>query len=265
MTAKGNLTISIPTMFVQERHNAIRKIVREHRRLSFAQLQEKVNVSPATLRRDLTDLEKNGEILRVHGGVLDPAYVRAEISFDERLLRRNAAKKAIATEASSLIPPGSSVFIDAGSTCLEAGKALLGRKDVRIITHSVALMAISLHGQAGFLCIGGELRRVSGALVGGASLKALSHIHADFAFIGASGVDAKGCSTTELSEAEIKRAILGCCKTKILLADVSKWQKPSTIHFADWRDLDTWVIDKKLPPRESKAIRSLGIELHAVS
>ncbi len=252
-------------MFAQERHNAIKKLVREHRRLNFAQLQEMIKVSPATLRRDLTDLEKTGEVLRVHGGVLDPAYVRSEISLDERLLRRNTAKKAIAAKTATLIPPGASVFVDAGSTCLEAGKALLGRKDIRIITHSVALIAASLHGQAEILCIGGELRRVSGALVGAASLGALSHIHADFALIGASGLDLKGCSTTEVSEAEMKQLILARCQTKILLADASKWSQPSTIQFAPWTDFHAWVTDFKIPSKETNSIRSSGIRIHLAS
>lgn len=250
-------------MFAQERHTAIKKIVREHRRLSFAELQGMIDVSPATLRRDLTDLEKSGEILRVHGGVLDPAYVRSEISFDDRVLRKHTAKKTIAAKAASLIPPGSSVFIDAGSTCLEAGKALLGRKDVRIITHSIALVGISMHGQAEFLCIGGELRRVSGALIGGAALGALSCIHADYALLGASGLDPQGCYTTEVTEAEMKRAILGRCRHKLLLVDGSKWNQPSTIHFANWDDIDGWVTEEKIPAREARPLREKGVEIHA--
>lgn len=249
-------------MFAQERHTAIKKIVREHRRLNFAQLQEMIKVSPATLRRDLADLEKSGEILRVHGGVLDPAYVRSEISFDERLLRHGTAKKAIAAKAASLIPPGSSVFVDAGSTCLEAGKALLCRRDVRIITHSVALTALSLNGEAEFLCIGGELRRVSGALVGGGALGALSVIRADFAFIGTSGMDLEGCSTTELSEAGMKKAILRRCRHTILLADSSKWNAPSTVRFAEWTEFQGWVTDKKPSPKEAKALHAFGLQIH---
>ncbi len=249
-------------MFAQERHNAIRKIVREHRRLNFAELQAMVQVSPATLRRDLTDLEKSGDILRVHGGVLDPGYVRSEISFDERVLRRSSAKRNIAARAASLIPPGSSVFIDAGSTCLEAGKALIGRKDIRLITHSVALIGLSLHGQAELLCIGGELRRLSGALVGGPALDVLSQIHADFALIGASGLDTEGCSTTELSESEMKRAILARSRKKFVLADYSKWLQPSTIVFAPWSTFDVWITDKKISPKEQRALQAQGIEIN---
>lgn len=249
-------------MFAQERHHEIKKIVREYRRLNFAKLQALIQVSPATLRRDLTELEKSGEIIRVHGGVMDPSYVRSEISFDERLLKYHTAKKAIAFKVNSLIPAGASVFVDAGSTCLEAGKILLGRKDIRIITHSVALIANSLHGQAELLSIGGALRRVSGALVGGQALGALSKIYADFALIGASGMTQEGCSTTELSEAEMKRAVLERAKRKILLADSSKWQEASTINFAKWTELDDWVTDQKLPATDEKALRTNNLELH---
>lgn len=249
-------------MFAQERQNAIKQIVREHRRLNFAELQELVKVSPATLRRDLTDLEKTGEIIRVHGGVLDPAYVRSEVSFDERLLRNNAAKKAIASAAAALVPPGSSVFIDAGSTCLETGRILLSRKDVRIISHSVALTAISLHGQADFLCLGGELRRVSGALVGGNALGALSRLRVDIAFLGASGMTPEGCSTTELSEAEMKHAILERSTRRILLADATKWPEASTVQFANWSEIHDLVTDKELPAKDAKALRQQNVALH---
>jgi len=248
-------------MFAQERHNAIKRLVREHRRLNVAQLQDLVHVSPATLRRDLTELEKSGDILRVHGGVLDPSYVRSEISFDERVLRRHAAKKSIAACVVPLIPPGSSIFVDAGSTCLEAGKVLLNRQDLRIITHSVALVAQSLHGQADLLCIGGDLRRLSGALVGGAALGALASLHADYALVGASGLDDSGCSTTELSEAEMKSAILARCTHRILLADASKWRQPSTVRFASWADFDLWVTDAKIAPADQKGLKAQGVEV----
>jgi DeoR/GlpR family transcriptional regulator of sugar metabolism len=207
-------------------------------------------------------MERAGEIIRVHGGVLDPGYVRSELSIDERLLRNSSAKKAIAAKAISLLPPGASVFVDAGSTCLEAGKALLGRKDIRIITHSVALIAAALHAQAEVLCIGGELRKVSGALVGGSALGALSNLQADFAFLGSTGLDDSGCSTTELSEAEMKKAILSRSKRKLLLADSAKWRHPSTIRFASWKDLDDWITDNGLPSKDAKSLRSSGITIH---
>ncbi len=251
------------TMFAQERLSAIRRIVRKQRRMTFAELQKQIEVSPATLRRDLSGLEKSGDVIRVHGGILDPAYVRSEVSFDERLVRNRAAKAAIAVAASKLVPAGATVLVDAGSTCLEAGKALLGRKDVRIITHSVALLEAGFRGEAGILCLGGELRKVSGALTGGPALGALGSVHADIAFIGASGLEPDwGCSTTDLSETEMKRAILARSARKILLADLSKWNRPSTIRFAPWKEFDDWIVDKMPAHADLKALRKSGVKIH---
>ena len=250
-------------MFAQERLNAIRKIIRKHRRMSFTELHRLVKVSPATLRRDLAELEQSGDIIRVHGGVLDSGYVRTEISFDERVVRNSTAKKAIATAAAMLVPSGAIVLVDAGSTCLELGKALLNRKDIRLITHSVSLLEAAFQGEAPVVCLGGELRKVSGALTGGAALNALALIHADFAFIGASGLDPEqGCATTELSEAEMKRALLTRASRKILLADQTKWQNPSMIRFAAWTDFHDWITDKIPAARETKSCREAGVKIH---
>lgn len=248
-------------MFAQERHRTIKKVIRENRRMSFADLEQVIGVSPATLRRDLSELEASGDIIRVHGGVLDPAYVRSETSFDERLLRNQAAKQAIAATAAALVPSGVSVFVDAGSTCLEAGKILCARTDVRIVTHSAALLAAALHGSADVVCLGGELRKVSGALTGGTALRALDLLWVDVALVAASGLSpTEGCSTTELSEAEMKQAILRRADRRILLADFTKWNRPSTVHFAPWTDFQDWVTDRRPLPAETK---KLTVSIHA--
>jgi DeoR/GlpR family transcriptional regulator of sugar metabolism len=231
-------------MFAQERHNSIRKIVREKQRLSFAELQNLFRVSPATLRRDLSELEHAGDLIRVHGGVLDPLYARAEISFDERQQRHNTEKKSIATKTNDLIPGGSSVFVDAGSTCLEAGKLLMRRADIRLITHSVALVAACSHAESSIICIGGELRKVSGALVGGPALNAFANLQFDFALIGATCLNSEGCWTTEFTETEIKKSIIARAKRRIVIADQSKWQAPGTVLFSKWDDINDWVIDR---------------------
>lgn len=231
--------------------------------MTFAELQEYVKVSPATLRRDLAHLESTGEIIRVHGGVLDPSYIRTEVSFDERSDLNRSEKKSIAAAAALLVPAGATVLVDAGTTCLEAGKALLGRKDVRLITHSVALVAAAAQGEASILCIGGELRKVSGALIGGPTLACFNQIHADIAFIGASGLDpAEGCSTTELFEAEIKKCMISRAGQRILLADFSKWKKPSTIHFGGWHDFTDWVTDQTPDQEELGQLTARGLKIH---
>jgi len=69
------------------------------------------------------------------------------------------------SKTNELIPADFSVFVDAESTCLEAIKILTHRADIRLITHSINLVAACSHAEASILCIGGELRKVSGPLL----------------------------------------------------------------------------------------------------
>ena len=201
----------------------------------------------------MSELERGGDLIRVHGGVLDPLYARTEISFDERQQRHNAEKKSIVRKANELIPGGSSVFVDAGSTCLEAGKLLMRRADIRLITHSVALVAACSHAEANIICIGGELRKVSGALVGGTAINAFANLQFDFALIGATGLNSEGCWTTEFTESEIKKNIIARAKRRIVLADQSKWHAPGTVLFSRWDDINDWVLDR-LPKDAMQAL-----------
>src|SRR5207344_3341969 len=97
-----------------------------------------------------------------------------------------------------------------------------------IFTNSSPLINIPFRRRARLVCLGGELREISRAMVGGFALEWLSKLHFDIAFIGGSGLSPEGVFTTELSEAEIKRQAMSRAKQKVLLADGSKWEAPSS-------------------------------------
>ena len=127
----------------------------------------------------------------------------------------------------------------------------------------MTLVEAARQGDAELLCVGGELRKVSGALTGGEALGILATVRADFAFIGASGLDAEeGCSNTQLFEAEMTKGILSRAKRKILLADSTKWERPSIVRFAEWSELDDWITDKPRTAKEVKRLKTFGLNLH---
>lgn len=90
----------------------------------------------------------------------------------------------------------------------------------------------------------------------------LSQVHADFCLIGASGLDHSACSTTNLNESEIKKTLLERCNTRILVADLSKWKKPSTIAFTDWSNIDAWITDGNISPKDRKALEKRDVTIH---
>jgi DeoR/GlpR family transcriptional regulator of sugar metabolism len=72
----------------------------------------------------------------------------------------------------------------------------------------------------------------------------------------------EGCSSTQLFEAEMTKAILSRAKRKILLADSTKWERPSIIRFAEWSEIDDWITDKPRTAKETRKLKSFGLNLH---
>jgi len=98
------------------------------KRVVVMNLAEEFNVTPMTIRRDLSVLEKQGVITTYYGGASLNEGAASEPSF--MLKNKNAIdeKMAIAYEASKLINEGDSVYIDCGTTCYNIGRFLKNKK-----------------------------------------------------------------------------------------------------------------------------------------
>lgn len=247
-------------MFAHERQATIIEMLRKRRRFDVRELASTLGISSATLRRDLSLLDRNNLVRRVHGGVLLPGDGAEEASLRQKSVTAMQAKRRIAARVAGTIPRGATVFIDGGTTCLEAGLLLRRRADLTLVTNSLPLLAGYERFAARLIVPGGELRAVSGALVGSIALDALARLRADVALIGASGLHpADGASTTELLEASIKQQWIQKSGRVCLLADASKWRQPAAIRFADWGEFQEFFTDTRPPPAFHR--KTLGIIL----
>ena len=251
-------------MLAQTRHARICTLLAVKRELTTIALQKELGVSAATLRRDLAQLERTGKLQRTHGGVVHSEMALGEHSFARKARAGVSAKLAIARRAAVLVPAGATVFVDAGSTTLELGRLLLSRADLKIYTNSVPLLHARGERKAQLTAIGGEVREVSQALVGGLALTWLKQLRFDIVALGASGLDVEeGASTTELGEAAIKQTLVERGRRVLLLADAAKWARPAPITFAAWLQVDDWVTDRA-PERATLArLKSAGVTVHA--
>lgn len=246
-------------MFAHERQRLILDLLRKQQRIGTQELAGHLQVSPATLRRDLEQLDRGGELLRVHGGIILRKNAIDEPSLRQKSGLATKAKKRIAARVAAEVPQGATVFIDGGTTCLEAGLLLRKRADLVIVTNSLPLIAAYDSFEAKLMVLGGERRAVSGALVGTMAVEAVARLRADVALIGASGLHPQdGPGTTELLETEIKREWIHRARQAFLLADGSKWNHGSTIRFADWSEFAAFFTDKQPPPSfKSRKLRIL--------
>jgi DeoR family transcriptional regulator, fructose operon transcriptional repressor len=238
-------------MIVQDRHGAILEQLNARPRIRLTALQRRLGVSRSTLRRDLMELEGLGKVVRLRGLVIHADHLHGEPSYDLRRSHQVSQKQAIGKSAAKLAPPNASIYIDAGTTTMEAARLLLDRADLRIFTNSLRVIrrAVASQSPAVVTCIGGTLKPVSEALVGAPAISWLDGLRFDIVLMGASGLDADGPSTTELLEADLKRKVISRAKQVAILADLSKWNEPSAVRFANWDDIDLLVTESS-PPAE---------------
>lgn len=216
--------------------------------VSVQDLVRRLGVSDITVRRDLAALERQGKLLRVHGGAVPNERVAFEFSFKEKEARNRLAKEAIARAAARLARPGSAVFVDTGTTGLAVGRALRAVRPRVIVTTNLCV-ALEYVGQSEIevLVPGGSVGRLSPDVYGEWTIEALSNVSVDLAFLGCDSVSWKdGFYTTDAHSAAISRLVLGRSRQAYLTADSSKFGRRSLCRIAGLNELAGIVTDRGL-------------------
>lgn len=157
--------------------------------VSADRLAELFGVSLETVRRDLRDLEREGLLQRVYGGAIGPEVRTTEVAFEQRRIEHRDRKRLIAETAVAMVTPGETIFIDAGSTCLEFARALPADWSGRVLTDSL-LVAIELTSRpnADVILTGGQVRSGDLSCSGPYGLALHEEFYVAQAFVGAGGV-----------------------------------------------------------------------------
>lgn len=210
-------------------------------------------------------MSEAGLARRTHGGLLPPDFSLSEPAYLRKAEKAIGIKVRLGRAVAGLLPEDGAVFVDAGTTCLEVGRALLDRPHLRIFTNSVSLLALATDARATVVSIGGEVRKISLALTGALAQGWLEQLRFDVAVIGASGLDQEsGVFTTELNEASVKVEALRRARLRILVAHGEKWGHPATVQFAPWSAFHHLVTDKAPLRTERAALNSANVKVHIV-
>lgn len=204
------------------RHQSIMSALRERGGLSVGELAEVLEVSPSTIRRDLSMMEDEGILRRTFGGaVLSP---ERDDPIDEVRLANADAKRRIAAAAAGLVEDGMTVILDVGTSALAVAHELLGRS-LTIVTASVPVFLLFAEEPAArLLLLGGGYRSDYRCTSGHMTVEALREVRADLSFMGCSGIAGDGMTRdTTLDQVSVKRAIAQSGSANVLLADATKF------------------------------------------
>ena len=250
-------------MFAAERYRSIVERVSGMGRASVIDLAGDLDVAPETIRRDLSELERQGLVRRVHGGAVAVGTVGFETSVDSRSALLIAEKDRIAAAAIAELPVEGAVIIDAGTTTGRMLGLIPEDHKLTVITDSVAhAMALANHANINTLLLGGRLRPNTLACVDQWTLNALSGLYADLAFVATNGISLdRGLTTPDPAEAAVKQAMLKAAKRKIILADHSKFGEDHFAQFGTVDQADLIISDSGLSIDMAAEYRDAGYEL----
>jgi DeoR family fructose operon transcriptional repressor len=259
-------------MFAEERQLLIAELVTEYGRVTVNDLATRFNVTPETVRRDLSTLEITRQLRRVHGGaVATDRQSLSEPSLELRQTQRLDEKSRIAAAALAMVPLGrtGSVVLDAGTTTERLADLLCswqpapGADPLLVITNAIPIAyklsgtdAVQLH------ILGGRVRGLTRAIVGATTIEQLDALRPDIAFIGANGVHPDfGFSTPDSVEAAVKTAIVHSARRVVALADSTKLDEETLVRFATLGQIDTLITDAAPQPELAAALAAADVEV----
>jgi DeoR/GlpR family transcriptional regulator of sugar metabolism len=251
-------------MLAEERRFRIREILSTQRTISASELCTLLDVTPATIRRDLAALEDEGVLVRSHGGAVSRmSSTKFQPSYETLARSHSEEKDAITREAEKLILDGDTVFLEGSTTVLGLAGRLHNRHRLTVVTNSPTIVC-QLQYSAGVtvLCTGGDLRKDTVYFSGEWAQRALSEIRLDKAVMGVSSIDpGYGISTANHAEAQIKKMIAKAAKTRIALADHSKFGKQSFAYVGPVNDINILVTDSGTDSKYVSDLREAGLEV----
>lgn len=262
-----------------ERLLGIQKKVNEKGVVRVSELSALFNVTEATIRSDLAKLEKEGKIIRNHGGAASLNLMKPEPPaqllvgspqhYEEELtpyeLRKNEQAKEkiqIAKEALTLIKPYDRIILDASSTAFYLAQIIPADLPITVLTNSVNLLVeLSKKPMIEVISTGGILSKNSMSFIGPVSEGTLGMYNVNKVFLSCMGLHFES-GITEYYDLQVlvKRKMIEVSEQVILLADHSKFGLKNFAHLTNFDQIDLIITDADIDPKHLKALDDLGIQ-----
>ena len=244
---------------MNDRQEKIYQILKRQGSASVEQLKQAVFASEATLRRDLTQMEQEGLLIRTWGGAIfignvnsdPPLFVRSNANINE--------KNTIARIALGFVQNNMTLFLASGTTVTRLAKILHRHENLTIVTNGLdTVSALGNHMSAKVILTGGELYE-NYDVIGPVAESAIDCFNADLFFFSCSGITAEGFTSVNMPRLNIIKKMKKNSAKTVLLVDSSKIGKKFAYRGFGFEEIDYVVTDKKTNMDELR--RVLGKKL----
>ncbi|MDI3421652.1 DeoR/GlpR family DNA-binding transcription regulator [Streptomyces luteolus] len=258
-------------MAAHARWTRLLEILSDEGRVDVLDAAERLGCSAATIRRDLDELARQNLLTRTRGGAVVSA-VAYDLPLRYKVARKADEKQRIAKAAAALIPSGSTVGINGGTTTSEVARELAVRADpadgsggpaLTVVTNAINIAnELAVRPHVKLVLTGGVARPNSYELVGPLVNSVLRALALDYTILGVDAVHPRiGAATHDESEAGANRALAECASEVIVVADSSKLGRRAFALVCELSAVSVLVTDKDAPDGIVEEISSRGIEV----
>jgi len=228
-------------------------------------LSRDLEVSPATIRRDLQLLERQRLLARTHGGAVAHG-VLYELPLRYKTARHREEKRRIAAAAAERVADGSAVGLTGGTTTTEVGRALATRENVTVVTNALNIASeLAVRPNVKLVVTGGVARSESYELVGPLAEQSLEELNLDIVFVGVDGIDPDaGLTTHHEIEAHTNRALIDRSRLAVVVADSSKIGQVGFARICELSRIDEIITDTAAEARVLRTIEEAGVRVTTV-
>ena len=184
------------------RLNEMEKVIAQAGTISMTELCDRFQVSMNTVRRDVAELKRRGEIEKVYGGVAVVEDARRVLRpFEERQQVAEMAKQAICRIGAGLLQDGDIIFVDSGTTMVHLADYLANLQELTIVTNNLALVQRAMpYENLRVVVLPGQLRRKTNSLTGMEAVSAIRRFNVQKAFLASTGTTLEGVTNSSSEE-----------------------------------------------------------------
>jgi len=252
-------------MLAKQRIEKILSILSESGAVTVTDLALLFSVSPETVRRDLITMEKEGLLMRVHGGAVSKGRMRGYADLSSRNQENVSEKEFLTKEAVHWVSEGDVIAVDSGSTAILFAEALKEEfETLTVVTHSLDVFRV-LSERKGFSLIlcGGHFLAEENAFYGTFALNMLSEISVKKTFLFPSSVSMRyGICDFQENLVHVQKKLIASADEVFILADSSKFEKKSLMKISEMNRNFHYVTDQGLSSAYVALYRENGYQIH---
>ncbi len=249
---------------MRERRDEMLAFIKSNGTVTFSQLVALFpDVSEMTIRKDLKFLDEKGAIVRIHGGARSiDTVVPHDPPLSKRLTYHMEEKQQIAQKARKLIPEGSSIFLDSGSTMTQLAKVFPDQKGMVFTGGLTCINELVTLTETEIYVLGGRLNKGSLSVRDIAMASMVEELHFDIAFISVNGFTReKGFTCRSSFRWELEKTILRRASKVIVLMDGSKVGTTHPFSICMPKEIDVLVSDGSLDEDTKRFLLDQGVEV----